>query len=86
MTKSLHLKSYASLLAVLINARRDRGLTQQMVADRLQKPQSYVAKIEGGERRLDIVEFVALTRALGIDPSAMFADVLSALDKTRENS
>ncbi|MDA4631926.1 helix-turn-helix transcriptional regulator, partial [Escherichia coli] len=53
MTKSLHSEPYADFLAVLVAARRAKGFTQQAVADRLQKPQSYVAKIEGGERRLD---------------------------------
>ena len=48
------------------------GLTQQQVADRLGRPQSFVAKVEGCERRLDVVEFVNLCRALGVDPAAFF--------------
>ncbi|MBA8878167.1 helix-turn-helix domain-containing protein [Phyllobacterium myrsinacearum] len=80
MTKSLHSEPYADLLTVLVAARRDKGVTQQVIAERLQKPQSYIAKIEGGERRLDIVEFIALARALEIDPATMFADVLHAID------
>jgi transcriptional regulator with XRE-family HTH domain len=44
------------------------GLTQQALALRLKKPQSFVAKYEGGERRLDVVEFVAIARVLGADP------------------
>lgn len=82
MTESLHSEPYAHFLTVLVAARRTKGFTQQVVADRLQKPQSYVAKIEGGERRLDIIEFIALARALEIDPSAMFADTLHAIDST----
>ncbi len=52
----------------MIAARRKAGLTQQDVAKRLQKPQSFVAKYEGGERRLDVVEFLAIVRAIGADP------------------
>jgi transcriptional regulator with XRE-family HTH domain len=82
MTKSFHSEPYADFLAVLVAARQAKGFTQQAVADRLQKPQSYVAKIEGGERRIDIIEFIALARALEIDPSAMFTDTLRAIDST----
>lgn len=79
MTKSLHSEAYAEFLAILISTRRDKGLTQQLVADRLRKPQSYVAKVEGGERRLDIVEFIALARALEVDPALLFAEVFNKL-------
>jgi transcriptional regulator with XRE-family HTH domain len=45
------------------------GLTQHEVAKRLKKPQSFVAKYERGERRIDVVEFLAITRAIGADPA-----------------
>lgn len=80
MTRSLHSVRYAKFLSVLVATRRARNLTQQVVADRLQKPQSYVAKVEGGERRLDIVEFTALARAFGVDPTTLFADALAAME------
>lgn len=79
MTRSLHTPEYAALVRVLIDARRERGLTQQDVADRLRKPQSYIAKIEGGERRLDVVEFIALARAFDSDPYALFQRAFSAV-------
>lgn len=41
-------------------------MTQQMLADELKKPQSYIAKIEGYERRLDVFEFVELAKALKV--------------------
>ncbi|WP_280176929.1 helix-turn-helix domain-containing protein [Roseibium aquae] len=63
-----------------MNARKRSGLTQQDVADRLGKPQSYVAKVEGGERRLDVVEFVALAKAIGENPTELFDRLLAALD------
>jgi len=47
-------------------ARRARGLTQEQLAKRLGKPQSFVAKTEGGERRLDVVEFIDLVKAMKI--------------------
>jgi transcriptional regulator with XRE-family HTH domain len=79
MPKSLHSAAHAKLLQVLIAKRHEQKLTQHAVAQRLQKPQSYIAKLEGGERRLDIVEFAALADALGIDASLLFADVMAAM-------
>lgn len=49
-------------------ARLSAGLRQVDVAEALDRPQSYVAKIESGERRLEFVEALDLCRALGIDP------------------
>lgn len=43
-------------------------MTQQAVADKLGKPQSYVAKVEGFERRLDVIEFLEFAKAIGFDP------------------
>ena len=54
--------------ALMIAARKRAGLTQQDVAKRLKRPQSFVAKYEGGERRLNVVEFLVITRAIGADP------------------
>jgi transcriptional regulator with XRE-family HTH domain len=82
MTRSLHSEPYARLLTVLVEERNNKELTQQVVADRLRKPQSYLAKIEGGERRLDVVEFIALSHALEINPKAFFARVLNAVERT----
>jgi len=47
----------------MVGARKAAGLTQQALALRLKKPQSFVAKYEGGERRLDVVEFITVARA-----------------------
>ncbi len=52
----------------MIRARKQAGLTQQELAARLKRPQSFVAKYEGGERRLDVVEFVTVAQAIEADP------------------
>lgn len=62
----------------IIAARRSAGLTQDEVAKRLERPQSFVAKYEGGERRLDVVEFIALARALEQDPLVLFRKLVDA--------
>lgn len=65
-----------SMMTVL---RRERGrsdLTQAELAGRLRRPQSYVAKVETGERRLDVVEFVEYARAIGLEPAHLLALIL----------
>lgn len=52
----------------LVDARQENSLTQQEVALRLGKPQSFVSKYESGERRLDVIEFLEVCQALGINP------------------
>ncbi|HEY8540089.1 MAG TPA: helix-turn-helix transcriptional regulator [Steroidobacteraceae bacterium] len=73
--KSLRTAEHARLIALLAAAREKAGLTQQQLADRLGKPQSFVAKYEGGERRLDVVEFLAIARALDLDPARAVKEI-----------
>ena len=54
--------------SLLIAARRDAGLTQIELANRIGKPQSFVSKYESGERRLDVVEFIDVCSALKTSP------------------
>jgi len=56
-------------------AREARGITQQELARRLGKPQSYVSKAEMGERRLDVVEFLHFMRAIEGEPLALLRDI-----------
>lgn len=66
--KSVHSREQQLLRELLVAARDKAGLTQQQLANRLGKPQSFVAKYEGGERRLDVIEFVVIVKAIGTDP------------------
>lgn len=67
---------YERLHKALVDARHSAGLTQLEVAKKLSRPQSFVSKYEQGERRLDVVEFVAVCHALGIDPHLVLRKVL----------
>ena len=71
--KSVHSPDQAAFCELMAGARKAAGLTQHALARRLKKPQSFVAKYEGGERRLDVVEFVAIARAIGADPLKLMA-------------
>src|SRR3978361_1275322 len=71
--KSVHSSDQAAFCELMVGARKAAGPTQQALAVRLKKPQSFVAKYEGGERRLDVVEFIAIARALGANPLKLMA-------------
>lgn len=75
MLKSLHSPKHKALIDRLIEARKAAGMTQQALADHLGRPQSFVAKYENGERRLDVVEFLEIVQILKADPHAIIRDV-----------
>ena len=66
MDKSIHTPAHLRLARLLREIRIDQGLRQIDVAERLEEPQSFVAKYEAGERRLDLVELDAVATSLGI--------------------
>ena len=68
MTKGLHTEPYQRFRAQLVAERKKADLTQSVVAKKLSKPQSFVAKYERGERRIDIVELLEISTAIGFDP------------------
>jgi transcriptional regulator with XRE-family HTH domain len=72
MQKSLKSAEYARLIAILVAVRKDAGIRQQALAKKIGRPQSFIAKYEGGERRIDVVEFIEIARALGADPVRLF--------------
>ncbi|QWN14106.1 XRE family transcriptional regulator [Xanthomonas citri pv. fuscans] len=71
MPAPLNSPIYAQLRASLVEAREQAGLTQAEVAKRLKRVQSFVSKYELGERRLDVVDFIAVCDCLGIDPAEL---------------
>ena len=79
--KSLRSTEHQKLIALLTSARSKAGMTQQQLAERLGKPQSYVAKYEGGERRVDVVEFLAIAQALDFDPARAVREVAAKYEK-----
>ncbi len=81
MPKSVFTDGYSTLLEVLIDARKASHVTQVELAKRLRKPQPWVSKYESGVRRIDVVEFVAITRSLGLKPDKVFERVLARLPK-----
>ncbi len=83
MQKSLKSPEYARLIGTLAAVRHASGIRQQALAKKLGRPQSFIAKYEGGERRIDVVEFIAIARALGADPIKLFREFVAGEPKTK---
>ena len=73
--KSIRTNEYSAFVRRLASARREAGVTQRELAARLGRPQSFVSKYERRERRLDVIEFIEIARALGMNA----ADVVQEL-------
>lgn len=83
MRKSIHTHEYAALCKELRNARNTAGHSQRELATRLDVPHSWIAKVETGERRIDLVEFCRFVVACGGEPKAVFERVARLVPTTR---
>jgi transcriptional regulator with XRE-family HTH domain len=69
--------TYERFQSLLVEERKKSGLSQQEVADRLGRPQTYVSKCERGTRRMDIVEFLEMGDVIGFDPAEFIKQLKS---------
>lgn len=79
MRKSIHSPPYLLLRERLKVGRVRAGLTQIELSLKLRRPQSYVAKYEGGDRRLDVIELLDVCTILEIDLFELIIDLKSSL-------
>ncbi|WP_336976359.1 helix-turn-helix transcriptional regulator [Brevundimonas nasdae] len=73
MPSSIFTQRHQELIAFIASVRKAAGITQVELAARLAKPQSFVSKVERGERRLDVIEFCQLAEAMGQSPAELLA-------------
>lgn len=76
-------REYQLFRKMLVDARRAAGLTQRKVAERLKEPQNFVSKYERGERRIDVVEFLKVAKALEFDPAEFLLKLQRAIQRGR---
>ena len=74
---SIYSDEYQMVIKLLRTARKEKGLTQVTLAQALGRPQSFAAKMESGERRLDVVEFAHIAALLSIDPVNVLNVIMS---------
>lgn len=64
----------------LADARKAAGVSQDELAARLRKPQSFISSYERGQRRIDVMEFLIIAAALDADANKLFAVIAKAAD------
>ncbi len=79
MAKSVYTPAYRHVVERVVALRKRAGLTQRELAAKLGWPQNLVARLETTQRRLDLVEFVAICEACGADRCVESADLAKAL-------
>jgi transcriptional regulator with XRE-family HTH domain len=83
MKKSIFSRDYHVLSALLRDLRKEAGVTQVELAQRLGETQSAVSKCERGERRLDLVQLRTWCRAVGIPLSRLVSEFEKCVDRKR---
>jgi len=80
MPKTIFSGDHAHLVAVLVAARKESGLTQAQVAAQLGGDQTLVSLIERSQRRVDVIELIGFAKAIGRDPVELLAEVVARID------
>ncbi len=76
MEKTLTSETHAKLVRMLIDKREAAGVTQTELASKLGEYQSFVARLESGQRRIDVVEFIQLSRVLEFDAKSFIEELI----------
>ena len=85
MKKSTHSPEYDEVLKTLVLLRKTAGLTQRDLAQKLKREQSFVWRIEKGERRLDLVEFHWVCEVLGCSSAKVYGQLAGLFRKPKES-
>lgn len=75
LVKTLGSPQHKALIAALIAKREAVGMTQTELAAALGEYQSFVARLESGQRRVDVIELIQLARILHFDASSIVREV-----------
>jgi transcriptional regulator with XRE-family HTH domain len=78
LVKTLGSTRHKALVDLIVSKREAAGLTQAQLAEKLGEYQSFVARLESGQRRIDVVEFIEIARALKFDPSRAIVTISKA--------
>lgn len=81
MAKTIFTKQHQDFIRALREVRRSKGLTQVQLSERLDRAQSYISNIERGERRIDVIEFMAIAAALNRDAAELFSEIVSRMNR-----
>jgi transcriptional regulator with XRE-family HTH domain len=84
MPKTVFSGAHSHLVELLIAARRKARLTQTDLARLVGKDQKFISLIERGQRRVDVLEFYALAKAMGLEPAKLYGELIKRLPERLE--
>jgi ribosome-binding protein aMBF1 (putative translation factor) len=73
--KQLRSPKHRALIAAVVKAREAAGLTQRQLAAKLKRSNSFVWKLEAGERQVNVLEFIEIARVLGVKAAVLMAEI-----------
>lgn len=65
-----------AIINAISDARREVGISQRQLSERLREAINFIQRIESGERDVSVAEFIAIARAIGIDPCELLRRAL----------
>lgn len=79
MEKSIHSPEYQKVIEKLVEIRREAGMTQCQLAELMGREQSFIWRLEKGERRLDLIEFHWICEALNKKASVVYSEIMDEI-------
>jgi transcriptional regulator with XRE-family HTH domain len=79
MVASMFTAAHRELFTAVVEMRKRAGMTQRQLADSVGREQNYIGRIETGQRRIDLVEWVGICRACGVDPEVEIAKLVKRI-------
>lgn len=81
MANTIRTSGFQALIKALVEGRHDAGMTQRDLAAKLGCLPATIANIESGQRRIDVIELIALARALNMSAPRLFDIAVSETDE-----
>jgi len=81
MIKSLHSNEHKVVIDWLKKGRASQGMTMRELATKMKTPHSFIGKVEQGERRLDVVEYIRYCKALEVSPVEGLELLMANMDR-----
>lgn len=78
--KTIYTKEYRILLRMLKSKRQQKRISQENMAKKIGVPQSFISKIESGERRIDVMELFHYCEVLGIEIIQFITDLIKEIN------
>jgi transcriptional regulator with XRE-family HTH domain len=76
MVDTIRTKRHKALVRLITAQRKEAGILQTELAEKLGRSQTWVARLEGGGRRIDVIEFLALAEVIGFDPERVLRKLM----------